>query len=88
MAKLAQSTIQVNSRFFNSIDEVPKTAITMGMGSILKSKKIVLLANGVNKSYVINKLLKQDKVTPRLPVSFLLLHPDVTVIVDELAYNG
>lgn len=88
IVRLAQSTIEVNSRFFNSIEEVPKTAITMGMGSILKSKKIVLLANGVNKSHVIKKLLKQDKVTPKLPVSFLLLHPDVTVIVDELAYNG
>ena len=88
VAKLAKSTIEVNSRFFNSVDEVPKTAITMGMGSILKSKKIVLLANGVNKSDVIKKLLKEDKVSPQLPVSFLLLHPDVTVIVDELAYKG
>lgn len=58
------------------------------MGSILKSKRIVLLANGVNKSHVISKLVKGDKITPMLPVSFLLLHPDVTVIVDELAYNG
>lgn len=88
IVKLAESTIEVNSRFFKSIDEVPKTAITMGMGSILKSKKIVLLANGVNKSKVIKELVKGDKVSPRLPVSFLLLHPDVTVIVDELAYNG
>ena len=88
VAQLAQSTIEVNSRFFNSIEEVPKTAITMGMGSILKSKKIVLLANGVNKSHVISKLVKGDKITPMLPVSFLLLHSDVTVIVDELAYNG
>ena len=88
IVELAQSTIEVNSRFFNSVEEVPKTAITMGMGSILKSKKIVLLANGINKSNVIKELVKGDKVTTRLPVSFLLLHPDVTVIVDELAYNG
>lgn len=88
IAKLAESTIQVNSRFFDSIDEVPKTAITMGMGNILKSKKIVLLANGKNKAPVIKELLKADKVTPNLPVSFLLLHPDVTVIIDEEAYNG
>lgn len=88
IVELTQSTIEVNSRFFNSVEEVPRTAITMGMGSILKSKKIVLLANGINKSNVIRELIKQDKVSPRLPVSFLLLHPDVTVIVDELAYNG
>lgn len=88
VVELAESTIEVNSRFFKSIEDVPKTAITMGMGSILKSKKIVLLANGVNKSEVIRKLLKEDKITPKLPVSFLLLHPDVTVIVDELAYNS
>lgn len=88
VAKLAGSTIEVNSRFFNSMDEVPKTAITMGMGNILKSKKIVLLANGVNKSSVIKKLLNEDRVSSRLPVSFLLLHPDVTVIVDQAVYNG
>ena len=88
IAKLAESTIEVNSRFFESIDEVPKTAITMGMGSILKSKKIVLLANGINKANVIKRLLSEDKVDPRLPVSFLLLHPNVTVIIDEEAYNG
>ena len=88
IAKLADSTIEVNSRFFDSIDEVPKTAITMGMGNILKSKKIVLLANGKNKAPVIKELLKADKVTTNLPVSFLLVHPDVTVIIDEAAYNG
>lgn len=88
IAKLAESTIEINSRFFNSIEEVPNTAITMGMGSILKSKKIVLLASGANKAPVIKELLKGDKITPELPVSFLLLHPDVTVIVDEAAYNG
>lgn len=88
IAKLADSTIEVNSRFFDSVDEVPKTAITMGMGNILKSKKIVLLANGKNKAPVIKELLKGDKVTTNLPVSFLLLHPDVTVIIDEAAYNG
>lgn len=88
IVKLAESTIQVNSRFFNSIEEVPKTAITMGMGAILKAREIVLLASGVKKASVIKELLKGDKVTSKLPVSFLLLHPNVTVIVDEAAYNG
>lgn len=88
IVELAKSTIEVNSRFFNSIEEVPRTAITMGMGSILKSKKIVLLANGVNKAPVIRRLLDENTADPRFPVSFLLLHPDVTVIVDREAYNG
>lgn len=88
IANLTGNTIEVNSRFFDSIEEVPTTAITVGMGSILKAKKIVLLASGKNKSPVIKKLLNDNKVTTQLPVSFLLLHPDVTVIVDEAAYNG
>lgn len=74
--------------FFDSLEEVPKTAITMGIGTILKAKKIVLLANGARKAPVIKRLLSENKVSTMLPVSFLLLHPDVTVIVDEEAYNG
>lgn len=88
IVKLTEDTIEVNSRFFDSIEEVPKTAITVGMGSILKARKIILLANGVKKAPVIKRLLNENKVTTQLPVSFLLLHPDVTVIVDEAAYNG
>lgn len=84
---LTESTIQANSRFFDSIDEVPKTAITMGIGTILKAKKIILLANGKNKSYAIRKLVKGEKITTKLPASMLLLHPDVTIIVDEEAYS-
>ena len=88
IVKLTDNTIEVNSRFFDSMDEVPKQAITMGMGSILKSRKIVLLANGEKKAPVIKKLLNENRVSTMFPVSFLYLHPDVTVIVDEAAYNG
>ncbi len=88
IVNLTQSTIEANSRFFDSIDEVPKTAMTMGIGSIMKAKKIILLANGKKKAKVIKELLKKDKITTQLPASMLLLHPDVTVIVDEEAYNG
>lgn len=86
--KLTDNTIEVNSRFFDSMDEVPKTTITMGMGSILKAKKIVFLANGKRKAPVIKRLLSEKRVDTMFPVSFLHLHPDVTVIVDEAAYNG
>lgn len=85
---LTPSTIEANSRFFDSIDQVPKTAITMGIGSIMKAKKIILLANGKKKAKVIRELLEGDKITTQLPVSMLLLHPDVTVIIDEEAHNG
>lgn len=88
VVNLTESTIQANSRFFDSIDQVPKTAMTMGIGSIMKAKKIILLANGKKKANAIKELLKQDKITTKLPASILLLHPDVTVIVDEEAYNG
>lgn len=88
IVELTENTIEVNSRFFQSVEEVPRTAISMGIGSILKAKKIVLLANGKRKAPVIKKLLSTDGVSTKFPVSFLLLHPDVTVIVDEEAYNG
>ena len=85
IAGLTESTIKANSRFFDSIDEVPKKAITMGIGSIMKSKKILLLANGEKKAPMIAELLKQEKVSTKIPASFLLLHPDVVVILDEAA---
>jgi glucosamine-6-phosphate deaminase len=88
VVNLTESTIEANSRFFDSIDEVPKTAMSMGIGSIMKAKKIILMANGKNKSEAIKELLKADKITTKLPASLLLLHHDVTIIVDEEAYNG
>lgn len=88
IVNLTQSTINDNSRFFDSMDEVPKTAITMGIGSILKAKKIILLASGKNKAPIMKKLLEGDMISTQLPASFLLLHSDVTVIVDEDAYKG
>ena len=86
MVNLTESTIEANSRFFDSIDQVPKTAITMGIGSIIKAKNIILLASGKNKAKVIRQLLKAEKITTQLPASMLLLHPNVT-IVDEEAYE-
>lgn len=84
---LDERTIKDNARFFSSIEEVPRKAITMGIGSIMKAKKIVLLANGKNKAEAISKLLKGKKITTMVPATLLLLHPDVTVIVDEEAYD-
>ena len=76
---LDQSTIEANKRFFNSIDEVPTQAITMGMGSIMKAKKILLIADGPAKKEAIEKAF-YGPVTPEVPASILQLHPDLTVI--------
>lgn len=83
---LTESTINVNSRFFNSIDDVPKRAISMGIASILKAKKIILLASGKSKRQVIKQLLENPVLTTEFPASMLLCHPDVTIIVDHDAY--
>jgi glucosamine-6-phosphate deaminase len=84
--KLTDSTIAANSRFFSSEDEVPKTAITMGIGDIMKAGRIVLAAMGEDKADAMRGLLVGDDITCRLPVSMLKMHPDVTVILDrELA---
>lgn len=87
IAKLTEDTISANARFFNSIDDVPKEAISMGIGSILKAKKILLLASGKSKAEAIKALLENDKISTKLPASFLHAHPDVTIIVDEDAYS-
>jgi glucosamine-6-phosphate deaminase len=83
---LTESTINVNSRFFDKIDDMPKTAITMGMSSILRARKIILLATGKNKRAVIKQLLETQVVSTHFPVSMLLCHPDLTIIVDKDAY--
>ena len=82
LANLTQSTINANSRFFNSIDEVPKTAITMGLGQIMKSKKILLLAHGENKAEVIKEVLS-GKITTKNPATMLQMHKNITIIIDK-----
>jgi glucosamine-6-phosphate deaminase len=82
---LNEDTIQANSRFFERLEEVPRQAMTSGVGIILKAKKIVLIANGENKAGAIAKLINQPVITPWLPASLLWLHRDVTIIIDEAA---
>ncbi|MFO7152484.1 MAG: glucosamine-6-phosphate deaminase [Bacillota bacterium] len=82
---LAPDTIKANARFFNSEDEVPRKAITVGLGTIMKAKKIVLLASGKEKAGIMAELLGDNAVSTKVPASFLLLHPDVTIVMDEEA---
>ena len=79
---LAESTIEANSRFFASIDDVPKKAITMGMASIMQAKKILLIASGKAKKDIVEKAFFGE-ITPFVPASILQLHVDVTVIYSE-----
>jgi glucosamine-6-phosphate deaminase len=82
VVKLDESTIEANSRFFASKDDVPKEAITMGMYSIMQAKKVLLIANGKSKKDILEKAFF-GKITPELPASILQLHNDVTVIYSE-----
>ena len=81
--RLDKKTIKANSRYFKSEKQVPKEAFSMGMGGILKAKKIVIAAIGKNKASAIKELLSHDKITTKCPVTFLKLHNNVTVIIDE-----
>ncbi|UOQ43275.1 glucosamine-6-phosphate deaminase [Halobacillus salinarum] len=83
---LAASTREANARFFHSFEEVPNQAITMGIGSILRSSEILLLASGKRKAAAIKRLLKGE-TDEQFPASVLSEHPNVTLIVDEDAYQ-
>lgn len=84
LVQLDESTIEANSRFFNTKEEVPRTAITMGIGSIFKSKKIMLIACGEAKSEAIYNTV-YGKVVPEVPASILQFHNDVVLILDKEA---
>jgi len=87
LVNLSESTIQANSQFFSDIREVPKKAITMGIGTIMGANKILLLASGRKKAGVIGKTVNSS-ITTNVPASVLQLHNDVTLIIDqEAAYQ-
>lgn len=79
---LDASTIEANSRFFDSIDQVPQKAITMGIQAIMQAKKVILIANGAKKKDIVYEAFF-GPITPKVPASILQLHPDVTVIYSK-----
>lgn len=83
---LTESTIEANKRFFESADDVPRYAVTMGIGTIMRAKKIILIATGADKADAIYALVK-GAVTPEWPASILRMHEDVTIFCDEAAYS-
>lgn len=85
LVELDPITIQANARFFdNDPAKVPTKALTMGIGTILSAKKILMIVSGADKSETLAKALL-GPVTPMVPASALQLHPDVTVVADQAA---
>ncbi|WAA11962.1 glucosamine-6-phosphate deaminase [Fervidibacillus halotolerans] len=84
IVKLAESTRQANSRFFQSLDEVPTHSITMGIETIMESREILLLASGSSKAEPIRKLFTEP-ISESFPASILRKHPNVIVIADQEA---
>lgn len=84
VVNLTENTIEANSRFFDSIDEVPKQAISMGIMSIMNAKKILLIASGSNKAEAVKKMI-EGEIDPSCPASILQTHKNVVVLLDEAA---
>ncbi len=84
IVNLDEQTIKDNSRFFGSEELVPKKAISMGIKTIMRAKRILLLATGEGKADVLNKMIN-GPITPNVPASVLRLHPQMTIIVDSMA---
>lgn len=84
LTHLTENTIKANARFFDSIDEVPTEALTMGLGGIMKSKKIIVIASGEGKAEAVKAMLN-GKISTSMPASMLQMHRDVVVIIDKAA---
>ncbi len=85
-AKLAETTIQANKRFFESEDQVPRYAFSMGIGNIMAAKKILVIVSGAEKAKILKEVLTGD-ITPEVPGSILQYHPDVTFVCDADALS-
>ena len=83
---LTESTIEANKRFFASADDVPRQAYTMGIGTIMKAKKILLIVNGEDKADALAKAV-YGPVTPEVPASILQVHNDVVIVADQAALS-
>lgn len=90
---LDESTIDANARFFASRDEVPRYAVTMGIGEIMMAKRLLMILSGDNKEEAAKLLLMSDDVTCACPATLMKLHHDATVIItkdlaDKIGYKG
>lgn len=83
---LAESTIEANQRFFKTLEEVPRKAYTMGLKTIMQSKKILVVVSGEDKAEILHDAFL-GPVTPEVPASILQLHKDVILVADEAALS-
>ena len=83
---LTESTIDANARFFASADEVPRQALTMGVGCIMAARRVLLIASGADKADALYAAFC-GPITPQCPASILQLHSDVVVVADEAALS-
>lgn len=83
---LTESTIEANKRFFASAEDVPRQAYTMGIGTIMKARKILLIVSGEDKADIVEKAFF-GPVTPEVPASILQLHRDVIIVADRAALS-
>ncbi len=86
VVRLTSSTIEKNSRFFDRIEDVPRAAITMGIGTILEAKQIILLAMGADKAEAVRRSIEETPCD-EVPASWLQLHSGVIFVLDEAAAN-
>ncbi len=82
--KLTQSTIEANQRFFDSIDDVPRAAVSLGVGAIMQARQVLLIATGADKADAIRQAVEGD-VSPLCQASILRTHPNVIFLLDEAA---
>ena len=90
---LDESTIDANARFFASREEVPRYAVTMGIGEIMMAKRLLMILSGANKEEAARLLLMSDDVTCACPATLMKLHHDATVLItkelaDKIGYQG
>lgn len=83
---LTESTIQANKRFFENEADVPRQAYTMGIGTIMSAKKILVVVSGEDKADILNKVIN-GPITPQVPASILQLHPNVMIVADNAALS-
>lgn len=83
---LTEVTIQANKRFFASEADVPRQAYTMGIGTIMRAKMVLVIVSGEDKAEILNQVIN-GPVTPQVPASILQFHPNTIIVADEAALS-
>ena len=83
---LTESTIEANKRFFEKEEDVPRQAYTMGIGTIMAAKQVLIVVSGEDKAQIVRDAFF-GPVTPEVPASILQFHPNAVAIVDEAAFS-